>query len=291
VVDIDENELNKPTIKPTIAICSDAKDFICKLNEAAICKDWGKWINWCLERKRKYPVVLSEYKHGKQGVQPYYFIDKLTQILSDKAIVVAGNGSASVTLFQASVVKFGQQYIWNSGCAAMGYDLPAAIGASVGNPEKTIICVAGDGSLMMNLQELATMAQNKLPIKLIILNNQGYISIKQTQDSFFNGNYIGSGLSSGISFPDFQKTAQVFGLETMSIDSHDEMDVQIKKLLAVDNPIVCEVKLNTNYQFIPKTSSEKKPDGRIISKPLEDLYPFLPRKEFLENMIIKPLEE
>lgn len=291
VVDIDEHELRKPTINPALAICADAKEFICRLNETNIRKDWEKWIEWCRERKKKYPVVLPEYKECKKGVQPYYFIDRLTKNLSEESIVVAGNGSASVTLFQASNVKFGQQYIWNSGCAAMGYDLSAAIGASIGNPRKTIVCVAGDGSLMMNIQELATMAHHKLPIKLIILNNQGYISIKQTQDGFFNGNHIGCGTDSGISFPNFQETAHAFGLKSMCIDSHDEIDAKIQTLFKYSEPIVCEVKLNIEYKFLPKTSSEKKSDGRMISKPLEDLFPFLPREEFLENMIVAPLKE
>ena len=290
VVDIDKNELIKPTIKPTITIHSDAKFFINAICIEQIQKDWSKWIEWCAVRKSKYPVVLPEYKECK-GVQPYYFVDKLTKALSNDAITIAGNGSASVILFQASNVKYGQQYIWNSGCAAMGYDLSAAIGAAVGNPKKSIICVAGDGSLMMNIQELATMACNKLPIKLIIFNNQGYVSIKQTQDGFFNSNYIGCNLDSGLSFPDFEKLSQAFGLKTMSITSNDEIDEKITYLLATNEPIVCNVKLNTDYTFKPKTSSEKKSDGRMISKPLEDLFPFLPRKEFLENMIIKPLEE
>ena len=291
MVDIDEAELSKPTLNPELTICVDAKEFILRLNEENIRKDWGKWIEWCGHRRKKYPVVLSEYRDCKKGVQPYFFVDKLTKHLSTKSIVIAGNGSASVTLFQASHVKFGQQYIWNSGCAATGYDLSAAIGASVGNPEKCIICVAGDGSLMMNIQELATISHYNLPVKLIIFNNQGYISIKQTQDGFFGGNHIGCTQKSGISFPDFQKTAHAFGLKSMRIDSHEEIDAKIETLLNDNKPVLCEVKLNTDYKFIPKTSSYTKPDGKIISKPLEDLFPFLPREDFLENMIVKPLEE
>ncbi|MCR9011313.1 thiamine pyrophosphate-binding protein [Gabonibacter chumensis] len=291
VVDIDPEELRKPTVRVDMGICADAGWFIDRLGAYTPRRSWPDWLAWCQARKQRYPTVSEEYKYTKERVQPYYFMRELTRRLSDKSTVVAGNGTACVVLFQAGEVKKGQQYIWNSGCASMGYDLPAAIGVAVAHPERQIICLAGDGSLMMNLQEMATMAYYKLPIKLIVLDNHGYISIKQTQDNFFAGQYIGCNEDSGVGFPDFVKLGTAFGIKTLSIASHEEMERVLPELLRDNTPMVCVVNLLDDYKFIPKTSSVRKEDGRMVSKPLEDLYPFLSREEFLENMIIKPLNE
>ncbi|HBG48365.1 MAG TPA: hypothetical protein DDW90_02420, partial [Cyanobacteria bacterium UBA9971] len=199
VVDIDLAELNKPTFRPDIAINMDLMDFFRvfeeKKTEIATSATsspplndiYLEWKNWCRERKEKYPVVLPEYKGVKNSVNPYFFVETLTKCLNEKSITVTGNGTASVCTFQASVVKKNQRFICNSGCASMGYDLPAAIGACFANNKKDVICLAGDGSIMMNIQELQTVKHHNLPIKLFILNNDGYISIKQTQNNFFNG--------------------------------------------------------------------------------------------------------
>ena len=173
----------------------------------------------------------------------------------------------------------------------MGYDLPAAIGACIANNKKRVVCVAGDGSMQMNIQELQTVVYHKLPIKIFYLNNDGYISMKQTQNSFFQGRIVASDEKSGIGFPDIIKIATAYGLGTEVIDSHDSMAERISKTLSMDGPVLCEVKLLNDYIFAPKLSSEKKPDGRLVSKPLEDLYPFLSREEFLKNMIIPPIVE
>jgi len=291
MIDIDSEELNKPTVHPFIKVCADAKEFILQLLQHNITINRESWINWCLFRKEKYPTVLPEYKDCKEGVHPYFFIETLSRLLPENAITVAGNGSACVVLYQAGIVKKHQKYIWNSGCAAMGYDLPAAIGAAVGNQGKPIICLAGDGSIMMNIQELTTVNHLKLPVKIIVLNNGGYNSIKQTQESFFNNHLVGCGPHTGVGIPDFTSLASAFGLKTITISSNQEITEKIQELLREDSAVLCEVMLNKEYKFMPKTSSEKKADGRIVSKPLEDLYPFLPRNEFIENMIVEPLKE
>lgn len=284
-VDIDLTELNKPTLKPDIAINADLKDFFRIFSEKdSKFPDFSEWINWCRERKHKYPVVLPEYKNVKDAVNPYYFIQTLTNCLKEGAISVAGNGTASVCSFQASEIKENQRFILNSGNASMGFDLPAAIGASIASGKKDITCITGDGSIMMNLQELQTIKHYNLPIKLFILNNDGYISIKQTQNNFFNGNLIASGKDSGVSFPDFIKVAESFGLPAVKIVNQDNLKENIQKVLSRKGPIVCEVMLEDNYIFQPKHSSEKLPNGTIVSKPLEDMYPFLDRDEFKENM-------
>ncbi len=287
IVDIDEAELKKPTVKPDIAINADVKDFLYEL-KALLKKDklssYNSWLEWCIERKKRYPVVLPEYRKKEGLINPYYFIEVLTSCMKEKDVAVAGNGTACVCLFQAGKVKKGQRIFWNSGCASMGYDLPAAIGACFANQEKDVVCIAGDGSLMMNLQELQTVRHYKLPIKLFILNNEGYISIKQTQDAFFEGRYVASGKESGVSIPDFVKVAKAFDLPSIKIESSKNLKENIEKVLTTKGPVVCEVMLETDYTFSPKLSSEKLPDGKIISKPLEDMFPFLSREEFKGNI-------
>lgn len=289
IVDIDQAELRKETVKGDILVHADAKEFIEQLL-SRVHDDFRvdeTWLEWCLERKHKYPVVLDDYRvPSKNFVHPYFFIEELTKTLSEDAVVVAGNGTACVVLFQAGIVKSGQRIFWNSGCAAMGYALPAAMGAAVACG-RDVICITGDGSIQMNLQELQTIKKNNLPVKIFILNNQGYSSIKQTQTSFFNSDYIGCDDESGVSFPDNAKLADLYGFSYFVIDSTDEMLKVINQSLSCSGPVICEVVLPNDYIFSPKLSSEKKPDGRMVSKPLEDLFPFLEREEFESNMIVK----
>jgi acetolactate synthase-1/2/3 large subunit len=288
VVDVDQAELRKPTVKPEFALNADLAVFLPELNrqlKGTRLPDRGAWLAWCRERKRKYPVVLPEYANLAKLVQPYYFIQQLTKPLNDRAIVVAGNGTACVVLFQAGIVKAGQRQFWNSGCASMGYDLPAAIGAAIAGHNRPVICLAGDGSLQMNIQELQTVFAHQLPIKLFVLNNQGYVSIKQTQDSFFGGHRVACCPATGVSCPDIIKLAKAYGLPTAVIDRHQGMAVKIQQIMSQPGPIVCEVKLETDYKFQPKLSSERQADGRLVSKPLEDMYPFLNPKELAANII------
>ncbi len=289
IVDIDYAELNKKTIKGDIIIQSDAKDFINKLS-AKVPKSFNidkKWKEWCLLRKNKYPIVLREHKvSNKNSVNPYFLVEELTTMMSENAIIVAGNGSACVVLFQAGIVKSGQRFIYNSGCASMGYALPASIGASLA-VNRDVICITGDGSIQMNIQELQSIKHHKLPIKIFILNNQGYSSMKLTQTTFFNKNFIGCNESSGISFPDNSKLADLYGLKYFKIDSTSKMTDVIKKILSYSGGVLCEVMLTKDYVIAPKLTSERRPDGSMVTKPLEDLYPFLDRDEFLSNMIVK----
>ncbi len=292
IIDIDDAELHKKTVKGDLLIHSDAKVFITNLSEKI---PYGfsvdkTWLEWCLIRKEKYPVVLDEYKiPNERSVHPYCFIEKLTTVLNDNAIVVAGNGTACVALFQAGIVKAGQRIFWNSGCASMGYALPAAIGAAFAG-KRDIICITGDGSLQMNIQELQTVRHNNLPVKIFILNNQGYSSIEQTQKAFFNCDFIGCNEKSGLSFPDNSKLADLYGFKYYRINSTAEMGQVIDSVLSWTGAVICEVVLNKDYTFAPKLSSEKKADGGMVSKPLEDLYPFLERDEFYSNMIVNDID-
>lgn len=290
IVDIDLSELNKPTLKADIAIHSDAKYFIERLRsglEKTSLPDWKEWLDWNIERREIYPVLLPEYKVSDKLVHPYHFINEVSKRLNSDDIIVTGNATPSIVYYQLGTIKDGQRAIWNSGCAAMGYDLPAAIGASFGsNMAKQVICLAGDGSLQMNIQELEAMRYYNLPIKLFVLDNRGYISIRQTQESFFESRLVGCDSKTGVGCPDFKRIAEAYDLPTAVIESHDGMEEKIEAVLKTDGPIVCHVKLLPDYIFSPKSSSEKKPDGRMVSKPLEDMFPFLDREEFRKNLLI-----
>lgn len=292
-VDIDPNELKKPTVKadmPVLANLSDLLPALLKRPYAGPSAVQSEWLAWCQERQRRFPVVLPEY-HDNTQINPYVFMDKLFAELGDDQIVVTGNGSACVVSFQTAYLKEGQRLWTNSGCASMGYDLPAAIGASKGAGDKPVVCLAGDGSIMMNLQELQTISGNRIPIKIIILNNSGYSSIFQTHRNFFKGVEVGAGPKSGVNFPDFGRLSAAFDLPFIRVATHDGIADAIRQTLAVDGPAVCEVMIDEHQPFAPKLSSKQLADGRIISPPLEDLSPFLSREEFEENMIIELFNE
>ncbi len=291
-VDIDNAELNKPTSSYDIKLNIDLKDFFNIandiLNENLIRfnnKNWNyKTKEWLL----KYPVCLPEYWNNTTSVNPYCFIDTLYEKLDSNDIVVCADGTACVTAFQGAKIKKGQRLFHNSGCASMGYDLPAAIGAYFGRIKNTtdrIICIAGDGSIMMNLQELETISGNNLNIKIFLLNNKGYHSIRQTQQSFFKDNIVGCGLESGLTFPDFEKIAKAFNFIYKPIRNHNELDKCIEFVLNENGPTFCEVFIDMNQQFSPKLSSRKLEDGTMVTATLEDMSPFLDREEFNSNML------
>ena len=212
-------------------------------------------------------------------------MEKLSQILPQKSRVVASNGTACVAFFQAFESKAGERLLLNSGDASMGYGLPAAIGVCAANNRQDVICLEGDGSIMMNLQELQTVKTNKLPLKIFVLKNGEYISIIQTQRNFFEGRLTGCNVQSGVEVPDFVKVAEAFGLPAVRINKNSELADKLAEVLAMPGPVVCEVDCTENYTFAPKLSARKLPDGTMISPSLEDMYPFLDRKEMEENTL------
>jgi len=294
VIDIDLAELNKPTFIPDIPVHSDSLYFVDNLLNTLTKEglpDFSNWVKWCGERKLRYSAYLPEYAYNNELVHPYHFIQKLTDALSENDIITTGNATPSIIYHQLGKVKKGQRILWNSGCASMGYGLPAAIGAAFASRKcKNVICLDGDGSLQMNIQELQTIVYHQLPIKLFVLDNRCYISIKQTQTNLFNSNFVGIDNASGVSFPNFSKIAEAYGLKTFIIKNNTEIDEVLAEVLKTKGPVVCHIHLMNDYIFSPKTSSKRLPDGRMISAPLEDMFPFLEREEFLSNMIIKPIE-
>lgn len=294
IVDIDPVELQKPTIVPDLPIHSDARAFIqamlAELPSNGL-EEKTEWLGWCKTRVYRYPVVLNEYWQRDDLINPYCFVDRLGKLLPEGQIVVTGDGTACVCTYQAIMIKKDQRLFSNSGSAPMGYDLPAAVGACIASGGQKVVCLAGDGSIQMNLQELQTIVHYHLPIKIFIMNNGGYHSIRQTQTNFFGLPLVGCDPQSGVSFPDFEKLAYAYGIEFARCSKHADLDAAIQQTMAGDSPSICEVLLTPDQPFAPRLSSKRLPDGRMVSKPLEDLSPFLEREEFLQNMIIAPLPE
>lgn len=234
IVDIDMKELLKPTVQGALAHIN-AKSFLESIKPMDIDKDWLGFLN--------------SYKAEDNPTKPYKFMRDLTGVLNDGAVVVCGNGTACVCMFQAGIVKNNQRFIWNSGCAAMGYDLPASIGAYYASG-KEVICITGDGSIQMNIQELQTIKHYNIPIKIFVLNNDGYRSIEMTQTNYFNADFIGCNKESGVSFPSLRKVADCYDMKYFYISDWDKKDLE--DILSYPDSFICEVNIGKNYIFNPK---------------------------------------
>ncbi len=281
IVDVDARELIKPTIRPDLPIHAEVGQFLDEMlkqdyEPKAEHKDW---LKWCKDLLQRFPAAKPEY-HGDGLINPYIFIDKLFEHLTPEDRIICGNGAACVITFQAAKIKQGQRMFTNSGCAAMGYGFPAALGVAVSDNSRRTICIDGDGSIMMNLQELATVAYNKLDMKIFILNNNGYLSIRQTQRNLFQPPFIGIDSESGVGFPDFGKLAAAFGLPYFRIEGEADADGILEQVLNCEGPCICEAVVDPDQNFEPKSSSKVLPDGRIVSPSLDDMAPFLDREEF-----------
>lgn len=289
-VDIDEAELDKPTVRPDLKINADLAEFLPEFDKTLnpdILKNMSSdWLEFSKKLQAKYSFEnTKEYRQSGDRINVYNFVRRVTELMKEKDVCVMANATATICTFQTAEIKENQRFFSNSGDASMGYDLPAAIGACVANNRKNTVCFAGDGSIMMNLQELQTIKHHNLPIKIFLLNNDGYISIKQTQNNFFEGRNTGAGTNSGVTTPDFVKVGNAFGIESFRITNPQDVDISIEKMLNSENPMICEVMVNPDYIFTPKLSSRKLEDGTMISPSLEDMYPFLERDEFMENLL------
>lgn len=292
-VDVDPAELKRPTVRPDTAILADAKVFLTEINRQLDESKWNGnqfsgWLAWCKERVKRYPAVSEAQRQFTGKINPYHFIETLFKQLDEQDVVVTGNASACILSFQAAQLKRGQRLFSNSGSASMGYDLPAAIGAAVAHGRR-VICLAGDGSLQMNIQELQTVVQNGLPLKIIVLNNDGYLSIRTSQKNFFGGT-IGESQASGVSFPDYVKLAEAYGIPACRIAEAGFVPA-LREALDAPGPALLEVMLDPAQGFEPRQSSRQLPDGRIVSAPLEDMFPFLERDELRENLLIAEWNE
>jgi acetolactate synthase-1/2/3 large subunit len=288
-VDIDRAELDKPMAQPDMRIHADCgfflENLLRELGEEDSSGRFRAWLGWCKERLAKYPVVLTRHRDPQRPINPYHFAEVLFQKLGQDDIITCGDATASVVTFQAASIKLGQRVFTNAGSASMGYDLPAAVGAACGRPGSRVICLAGEGSIMLNLQELQTISHYKLPIKVIVLNNGGYLSIRATQQSFFKL-LVGEGPSSGVTFPDFVQLSPSFGLTSMRISSPGFEDA-LEAFLRIPGPALAEVMLDRDQVFEPKLASRQLVDGSMVSPNLEDMAPFLDREELKSNLLFK----
>ena len=292
MVDIDAAELAKPTLSIDLPIHADLATFLAVLEEELDgyqpASAHGDYVAWGLERRRRYPPVLPEYWDTKGVVNPYCFVETLFAALGENEVIVMADATAAVCTVQAAKLKHGQRLYSNSGAASMGYDLPATIGAWHAMPEGSsrIICLAGDGSIMQNLQELQTIVGQRIPAKIFLYNNSGYHSIRQAQQAYFDGFSVGCGPDSGITFPDFEKIAAAFGLSYTRVSEHDDMARAIDATLSAPGAAMCEIMVDKSQNFAPKVSSRRLEDGSMVTASMDDLAPFLPREELAEALAV-----
>jgi acetolactate synthase I/II/III large subunit len=300
VVDIDPAELRKLEGAIDNPICADARTFIdLMLRQSGSAldknKDRSPWLQRCLDWKARYPLVLPA--HRAPGLVSIY---NLAEVIGQEAgpndRVVSGNSGSAIEVFLLAYrARKGRRVFHTAGLGAMGYGIAASIGVCVGSGGRKTICVDGDGGLQLNIQELATIAHLQLPIKLFVLNNQGYASIRASQTNYFGGPNIGCSPETGVSVPDYRKVARAYGLKTAVIEGQGEgqldLRVAVRKVLRSRGPVVCDVHVIPDEIRAPRVTSIQRADGSFVSKPLEDLWPFLDRQEFARNMIVEPVRE
>jgi len=285
VVDIDPEELDKPGVDIFLKINSDAKLYLEELlKQLKPVRPIEKkdWVKRCLHWKQTYPVVLPSYKKEKK-INSYYFIDRLSDIATSRDLVIVDTGSCFHVACQAWKIKKNQRFLTTGGISSMGYWC-AGIGACIANNRKSTIVITGDGSLQMNIQELATIAHNRLPLKIFIFNNNGYLLIRQTQTNFMEGRLFGEGPKTGVWCPDSLKIAKAYGIKGVRIDAHKDLDKKIRDVLAYKGPVLCDVIMPEWQQLVPRTASVKQPDGTLEAKSYEDMFPFLDRDVLKEEM-------
>lgn len=294
MVDIDPNEIQKMETQIDIEVVCDAKLYLKEIlnQRAKITKiDRTEWLRKCKQWQKEYPVVLPEYRQEKQ-VNNYVLIDVLSELMTEDDVMIPGSsGASSEVTMQAFRVRKGQRILNSQGLGSMGFGIAASIGACLASGRKRTICIDGDGGFYLNVQELETAARLGLPIKFFILNNQGYASIRTTQSNYFDGRFVASDIGSGLTLPDAEKIAYAFGMPFYKIENNINIEGKIKEVLDSEGPIICEVILSFDHVTAPKLSSYQKEDGSFVSRPLEDLAPFLSREELKQNMLIPILEE
>jgi len=285
-IDIDKYELNKKRgLSVYLKINQDLKKFLSILNLKSMNFKYSAssvWSNICQKWKVNYPNVTSAYEKQKKYVNPYFFIDRLSQKLNNKDIIVPCSGGNLTWTIQSFKIKKGQRLFSAYGNSPMGYALPAALGASLANNKKRVICIEGDGGIQINIQELQTMVNNNIPVKLFIINNNGYGIIKQFQELYLGGRYEATIPSKGVTNPNFKKISNAYGINYNEIKNNKDIDIILKKVLKSKKPEFINVIIDSNQKIVPKLQ---------FGKPIEDLSPLLPRSEFKKNMIIASLQE
>jgi acetolactate synthase-1/2/3 large subunit len=290
IVDIDENEINKLGIHVHYPMAIDAKVFLTELNKHIKSNESSDWLSTCKNLYEKYPVILDEYlEENKPHVNNYAFIKHLSDLLPECSLLVPGSsGACSEVTMQAFQTKKYTRVYNSEGLGSMGFGIPAAVAAAIASDKETI-CIDGDGGFFMNIQELELVFRYQLPIKFFVLNNDGYGSIKTTQNTHFGGNLVVSDPTSGLTLPSIELNAAAYRIPYIKIQNQNNLREEIKKVLSHSGPIICEIMVDQNHKTLPKASVYKKPDGSFAARPMEDLLPFLSREEFMSNLLIKPI--
>jgi acetolactate synthase-1/2/3 large subunit len=293
IVDIDINEIKKLNTKIDFIVESDAKIFLTELNKAIGSQklNVADWLIFCKNLHNKYPVITSNYLDTNiENINNYAFIEYLSELLPENSLIIPGSsGSCSEVTMQAFKCKKNTRIYNSEGLGSMGFGIPAAIGGCIASNQKETICIDGDGGFFMNIQELELVYRYNLPIKFFILNNNGYGSIRTTQNTHFKGNLVVSDPSSGLTLPSIRLNAQAYKIPYKIITNQEKLKNDIDAILNTDGPIICELIMDPNHKTIPKASVYKKEDGSFAASPMEDLAPFLDREEFMSNLLIKPL--
>ncbi len=280
VVDIDENELRKKTLKIQMPIQADLKNLIKSMNNM-VNDDFevkDSWINYANTLKKKF-FIMNEVKDSPNGINPYRLIERLMNVLNKDDVVVVGNSSGSAMALHYGVAKDGQRLFGNRNCGTMGYDLPAALGAAVAKKGR-VICLTGDGSIQMNLQEFQTIVLNKIPVKVMIYNNDGYMGIVRTQKNYFNGRLTGCTPESGLDCPNWEKIAYAYGIPYEKIANIKELNEKLERFLSMSGFGLCEMIEDSSQGPAFKTMSKKLDNGEMVSAPLDELSPKLSEEEF-----------
>lgn len=281
MVDIDEHELNKSTLKINYKIKDDLTNFIPNLLKS-IPSNFPTWENWIQETnnwKSKYPVFLPEYKDNKDKINSFYFTEILSSQLKDNHVVVTDMGTSYTCTHQSLKTNGKNRLYTSSGCCSMGFGLPGAIGTYYGNPNNEVLLITGDGGLQMNIQELQTVVHNNIPLKIFVLNNNGYLAISLMQDNLFDSNYIGSTPESGVSSPNFTQIAETYGIPSVKFSNNLELEQGIEEVMNHKGPILCEILMPSNQLLVPRVQSKKDSEGKITSTSIENMFPFLPDEE------------
>ncbi len=287
MVNVDENDLDKSNYQAHLAIAADVTEFFDEFERQSVDLKLGppnEWLEACDRWRKRYPTVTPDYLSDSEHVNSYYFSRVLSKLLPSSAVVVTGNSLDFWSVFQTFEVKLGQRVFTNINYGSMGWDLPAAVGAAIARPNEMICLPTGDGSFQFNVQELLTIRANRLPVKIFVLNNHGYESIRSTQQNLFAGQYVGSSFESGLANPDFRALASAYGIPYERISDNNELEAKLPGVLALEGPVLCELNLSPAQTRTPKTISVRKPDGSFETRPLEDMFPFLPSDEVSENM-------
>ena len=285
-VDVDPGELAKLSPFVDVTIEADAGDFVRALREAMKGRkpEAAAWRAQCQAWRTKYPVILPEHRGRSQGVSTYLVMNVLSELMGEGDLIVEGSsGIHSEIFFLAFRMKRDQRVVCDGSLGAMGYGLPAAVGSCLASGRKRTVLIEGDGSFFPNVQELETIARLKLPIKIVVVNNDGYSSIRSSQERWF-GRLTGADRTSNLSLPDIQKIAAAFGIPATRVEHESELDRALTTLLAADGPGICEVMVPAEEDRVPRLANFKRADGAMESKPLEDMFPFLDPEEIEANL-------